>query len=129
MPYTIPTVDQFRTRFPIFDSAEDGLITVLLEEASGHVGTDWRESDYQPAIMYLAAHLLATDNSGEGEEVEYGPAGGGEVASESFGGMSISYKSGNTGGSLSASERYGSTTYGRRYLALLRSNVPAIVAI
>jgi hypothetical protein len=129
MPYTTPTVDQFRTRFPIFDDREDELITMLLDEASGHVGLDWRESDYQPAILYLAAHLLATDNSAEGEDVEFGGAGGDQVASESFGGMSISYKTNSGGGSLSSNERFGSTEYGRRYLTLLRNNVPGIMAI
>lgn len=130
MPHTVPTRDQFRTRFPIFEDTSDELIDMLLLEASGQVDTSWRESDYQPAIMYAAAHLLATDNSAEGEQVEIGAAGGGQVASESFAGMSISYATGSSGsGSLSASERWGGTEYGRRYLSLLKQNKPAIVVV
>lgn len=130
MPYTVPTLQQFRSRFPIFEDTDDGVIEALLIEASGQVDTSWRESDYQPAIMYAAAHLVATDNSGEGEEVERGAAGGGQIASESFGQMSISYSTGSSQpGSLSASERWGSTEYGRRYLALLKQNKPAIVVV
>lgn len=126
MPYTVPTVDQFTTRFPIFEDADPATIEALINEAAGQVSTDWVETDYQPAIMYLAAHLLATDNSEEGGEVEIG--GGGGIASESFGGMSVSYATG-TAGSLASNDRYGSTVYGRRYLALLRANVPSILAI
>jgi len=130
MPYTVPTLQQFRSRFPIFDDKDDSVITALLDEASGQVDTSWRERDYQPAIMYAAAHLLATDNSGDGEDVEIGAAGGGQIVSESFGQMSVSYSTGGSAaGSLSASERWGSTEYGRRYLSLLKQNKPAIMVV
>lgn len=124
MPYVVPTVAQFRTRFPIFDDSSDGLIQMLLDEASHSVDTGWEEKDYQPAIMYLAAHLLATDNSSEGEDVSVGGAGGGTIISESFGGISASYanQSFSSAGSLSADDQFGTTEYGRRYLALLYLN-------
>lgn len=124
MPYTKPTYDQFVERFPIFGDREESLISSLIDEAANSIDQTWRELDYQPAILYLAAHLLATDNSAEGEEVQFGSAGGGAISSESFGGMSISYATaGSAGsGSLSASEAYGSTSYGRRFLQLLRAN-------
>lgn len=123
MPYTKPTVAEFQARFPIFEDADEAAIQIVLDEAFNSIDETWRELDFQPAILYLAAHLLATDNSGEGEEVEFGNAGAGAVASESFGGMSISYSQGNSSaGSLSASEAYGSTSYGRRFLQLLRAN-------
>jgi hypothetical protein len=129
MAYDAPTVTEFRTRFPIFEEKEDALIQMLLDEAAGQVSTDWVEADYKPAIMYLAAHLLATDNSEEGDEVEIG-SGDSQIASESFGGMSVSYNNGaGAAGSLSSNQRYGSTVYGRRYLSLLRANIPAIAAI
>lgn len=130
MPYTTPTVDQFTTRFPIFaDNDPDQIEMILAEAASTGVDTDWREADYQPAIMYLAAHLLSTDNSQEGDEVSIGAAGAGGVASESFGGLSISYDKGNQSGSLSSSEAYGSTEYGRRYLMMLRGNKPGVMVV
>lgn len=125
MPYTVPSVDQFHTRFPIFADSDDDLIAVMIAEASRSVDTTWEEGDYQPAIMYLAAHLLATDNSGEGETVNVGAAGGdGAIVSESFQGLgSVSYASRTIApGSLSASDQYGTTEYGRRYKALLKRN-------
>lgn len=132
MPYTIPTVDQFRARFPNLSEQydDDALITLLIDEASGKVSTAWLETDYQPAILYLTAHLLATDNTGEGEDVEIGAAGSG-IKSESFGsGLSVTYGSdGVTDTTLSSSEMYGSTVWGRRFYQLLILNNPAIMVV
>jgi hypothetical protein len=128
MPYTTPTLAQFRARFPIFEDAEDSLIEALLAEAAGQIDTSWREADYQPAILYLTAHLLATDNSGEGEDVEIGGATGG-IASESWGSMSVSYATKDTANAAASASTWGSTEYGRRFYTLLRANKPAVIAI
>lgn len=119
MPYTIPTADDFVTRFPIFENEDEDRITALLAEAASQIDASWREADYQPAIMYLAAHMLATDNSQSGEEVEFG--GPGTISSESFAGMSVSYSAGASQSGV-MNTQYGATEYGRRYYALLRKN-------
>jgi hypothetical protein len=131
MPYTVPTVDQFQTRFPIFADADTELVQMILDEAAGSVDKSWIERDYQPAIMYLAAHLLATDNSEEGDSVNIGGANAGAIASETFGAISVSYQNSasNVAGSSSLTDLYGGTVYGRRFLALLRRNKPAIVVV
>lgn len=128
MPYDKPTVDQFIARFPIFNDDDPAIISALIDEATNTIDTDWVETDYQPAIMYLTAHLIATDNSEEGEDVEFGSPGGGGIVSESFNGMSVSYSQ-KVLPESELSNLYASTEYGRRYLALLRRNKPAIVAI
>jgi hypothetical protein len=122
--YVPPTPEQFKTRFPVFEDMENDRVQLFLDEAMTSVDTSWVEADYARAIMYLAAHLIATDNSDEGAEIEIGPSGQGQIASESFGGgLSVSYvNTAAVAGSLSASDKYGSTVYGRRYLALLRRN-------
>jgi len=131
MPYEKPTVDQFTTRFPIFSEADEDLITALIDEAASRIDNSWREVDYQPAILYLTAHLLATDNSGEDESVEFGAAGGNSVASESFGPISVSYgrraSTMNPGASLY--DYYQQTEYGRRFYRLLKLNKPAVLAV
>lgn len=130
MPYTVPTVEQFQTRFPVLADTDPALIQMLLTEAAGKVSTSWVEADFQPAILYLTAHLIATDNSAEGEAVEIGSAGGGAIKSESMGGLSITYGSdAGAGTTLSANEIYGGTVYGRRFLYLLNLNFygPAVV--
>lgn len=128
MPYETPTYEQFVARFPIFNDDDPAIVNALLLEATSTIDQEWVETDYQPAIMYLTAHLIATDNSEEGEDVEFGSPGGGGVVSESFNGMSVSYSQ-KVLPESQLSSLYGSTEYGRRYLALLRRNKPAIVAI
>lgn len=129
MAYVIPTVETFMARFPIFSDKDETVVGMIIAEAAGKVDNTWIESDYQPAILYLAAHMLATDNSDEGGQVQIGESD--TILSESFGGMSVSYGKASAGGaSASAMEaEYSKTSYGRRYLGLLRNNFPAIVSI
>lgn len=121
MPYTVPTVDDFLARWPIFGDSDSDLIQQMLDEAAGQIDISWREADYQPAILYLSAHLLATDNSDEGAEVVIGGSQG-AIASESFGGMSISYATAGSADASANASQYGSTEYGRRFYNLLIKN-------
>ena len=65
MAYETVTVEQFIARFPIFSDKDGDYVQVLLTEAGTSVDNSWREEDYPYAIMYLTAHLIATDNSDE----------------------------------------------------------------
>lgn len=123
MPYTTPTTDDFYTRFPIFADVDEDSLQALLNEAAGQIDNSWREQDYQPAILYLTAHLIALDNSAEGETPDVnGPQ---VISSESFAGMSVSYASrGQLTGA--AASQYGATEYGRRYYSLLQKNKPGV---
>jgi hypothetical protein len=129
MAYTIPDYAAFIARFPIFSDTTQypqPQVETLLVEASGQVDTDWLERDYAPAIMYLTAHMLALDNSGADDAIDIG--GPSSISSESFSGMSISYKALTpTAGSSFASSSFGNTVYGRRYYDLLKKNKPAVV--
>jgi hypothetical protein len=120
MPYTTPTYEEFIVRFPAFDDEitwPQSMVEAVLTEAANNIDTTWREADYQPAIMYQTAHLLSTDNAVE--EATVGPET--FISGESFAGMSTSYSE-VQGGTLASSETWGGTTYGRRYLDLLRKN-------
>lgn len=128
MAYDAPTYAEFIARFPIFDDVAkypQSVVELIIVEATGQIDTSWVEKDYKPAIMYLTAHLLATDNSEEGTDVEFG-TGLAALVSESFAGMSQSFSKPQPG-SLGQSEMYGTTVYGRRYLDLLRKNKPPVV--
>jgi hypothetical protein len=127
MPYDVPTLDQFTTRFPVFENRDEDQIQQCIDEASRSVDDSWVEGDYQPAIMYLAAHLLMTDESQVGDNPVIGPTQGG-VSAEHFGPMSITYKD-FPEGSLSSSETFGTTSFGRKYLSLLHANKPPIVVV
>jgi hypothetical protein len=130
MPYETVTVEMFRARFPIFDDSPDEQVQLILDEAHNNVGQTWKETDYQPAILYLTAHLLATDASQEGDSVGVGSVGGGAIASESFGGMSISYNT-TSGSANSGAVRafYDTTEYGRRYYRIMKNNFGGPVAV
>lgn len=126
MAFDPPTPAQFKTRFPIFGDTDDERVQIFLTEAARTVDETWIEEDFQPAIMYLAAHLLATDNSDEGSTVQLGGAKG-ALSSESFSGMSRSYDTAKV--SAAANSTYGSTEYGRRFYTLLQNNHPAVLVV
>lgn len=115
MPYTTPTAAEFKTRFPVFVSEGDDRIDAFLVEAQRSVDDSWLEDDYQPATMYLAAHLLLTENQAAGAAV----GTSGVVKSESFGGeISKTYVTGSEEDALGLR----GSVYGRRYLELLKKN-------
>lgn len=127
MAYTVPTVDDFVERFPVFEDRDEDQIQLCIDEASRSVDSTWVEADAPVAILYLAAHLLVTDQSQIGDQVLVGQQSG-AVQSESFGPMSVSYAA-PTMNSLTSNAEFGSTEYGRRYLRLLNNNHPGPVVI
>lgn len=116
MPYTLPTVDQLRERFnEKFDDVDDFLIESAIDEAAGCVDTTWQEDDYQPAIMFLAAHnLIEEDALGDRDTGVSGP-----IVSEKLGDASANYANPQNNESNSV---YGSTVYGRRFARLQKRN-------
>ena len=129
MAYVKPTVQEFKDRFPaIVVGKTDPTIQAFLDEAARSVDESWLEGDYKTAMMYLAAHLMVE------EDAAVSAGGGGEVtsgviASESFGGMSISYDNTKSTKDDAANSQWGGTEYGRRFYRLLKLNKPAIVSI
>lgn len=95
MAYTVPTVQDFKDRFPEI-AATDPQIQAVLNEGAGAVDTSYIEAEYAPAILYYAAHLLIL-----GQDIGSGAG----IASESFGPISMSYERG--GASWLSSSSYG----------------------
>lgn len=128
MPYTKPTTDQFRVKFPTFSGVGNPTIQAAIDEASASVDPSWIEADYQPAILYLAAHIMASDGvlfDGLGLESVGGVIAAGQVSEAKVGDAMVKL-GGASGGSASG---YASTPYGKRYLELLRRNQPAIALV
>jgi len=124
----IPTVDEFITRFPQFEDADEDMLNMVIKEASGSVGDDWIVADQKPAIMYLTAHLVTMEASVASGGT--GTAGRGTVVAESFGPMSTTYANPNAGGgSGSSASLYGQTEYGRRYWEIAKRNTPDVVVV
>jgi len=128
MPYTLPTAAQFKAKFPTFAAVGDPTIDLAITEASASVDISWVEADYQPAVLYLAAHIMTIDGvviAGS----DLGSAGGvinaGLVEEMKVGDVMVKLggaaKAGSGSGSGSMSGLR-STGYGLRYLELLRRN-------
>jgi len=113
----VPTIDDFKARFSGFSGVPDPRIQLFIDEASRSVDDSWIAADQKTAILYLAAHLMESDDRAG--------AGTGEIASESFGPISLSYvrRDGSSDGD------YSSTQYGSRFAELLANNRSGPVVI
>ncbi len=117
MAYVAPTASDLKARYPAFADVADALVSATLVDAGRHVDDSWTEGDYAPAIMALAAHMLATEGSVSGVVA---PAHG-NLVSKSMGDASETYAQ-PSGGDLFQSD-YATTPYGRKFLMLQRVNV------
>lgn len=115
MPYTTPTVDEFKARHPLFDDVADPYVEAVIEDASSFVDDSWFADDYKPAIMYLTAHMLLCEGA-LGGAVDTA----GLIVSDKLGDASTTYA--NAIDPTKSVSDYGSTAFGRRYLELLRVN-------
>lgn len=130
MAFVPPTAADLKARFPEFAPVSDSLVNLILAEALPKVGETWIEADRRPAILYLAAHLLAM----EGEPGRSATGGGigatGPVKRRKVGDVEVEYAGGGTSaGGGSDESGFLLTHYGRRYRELMRRNFPAILAV
>lgn len=123
MPYTTPTANEFKSRFPRFLAVQNSLVDTFISEAERMVDTGWLEDDYQPAIMYLAAHNLTMEGLPDDARPVDTPGG---VTSEKLGDASVTYGDAMSKGNQ---EDYGQTQFGRRFQKLLKRNVPGVVTL
>lgn len=110
----LPTVDDFRTRFPEFteDVASDAQVTQAIADAALTVDDTWLERDIEPALLHLAAHYLAAGQTAA-EQVE---DGGPPIKSETIGRISTTY------GDPASAINYKSTSYGAMFQSILNRN-------
>lgn len=129
MAYTLVTATDFKTRFPVFEDEDDARISALLLEAGMQVDDTWvSQEDYTAGVMYLTAHLLVTERATLEEGADSG-SGDGEISSESFGPLSVSYKASSGNVANDFVSEYSTTSYGKRWLRLVARNKPGIVAV
>lgn len=120
---TIPTASSIKMRFPEFADTDDSVIEFAIEEARLGVGTNWIKGQ-NIAIVYLAAHYVAASIAAS---LSGGTGGEGDIASESYGRFSISYA--KPANADAVHDDFLSTSYGRRYDALLKLNFYGPVVI
>jgi len=115
-PYVPPTVEDVVLRYPDLEVYDEDRLQALLNDAIDMVGPTWISRDRRKATMLLVAHW-ATSGETEGDP--------GNIQSESFGPISVSYGSSPSVGS----NDFSSTGYGRQYVALRRLNFPGIAVV
>lgn len=116
------TPAQFKTRFPAFADVSDETVQSVLDEATARtVAGSWTSStDYDLAIMLYTAHTLTLDGQGTSTEAQLAGfkrlrIGSLELERQDAGSTSF--------GSMS------STSYGQRYLQLVRLNFPPVLVV
>lgn len=117
MAYSVPTVADFKARYPAFATVSDATVGAFLAEGIEKVGVTWIDSDRRSAQMVYTAHLLTLEGLGESKEAQL--AG---FKSLSVGSLSLSR------GEVSADAygTLGSTSYGQRFIELRRLSFPGI---
>lgn len=116
MAFAKPTPADLKQRYPAFAGVDDATIQFWLTDAERFVDESWIEGDYSPALQAAAAHAMAR----EGLDASSGatiPAGLTSFRSGSFA-VTLS----DTAASQSVAAGFGSSRYGRDYLALLAAS-------
>lgn len=118
-----PTPSDFTTRFPAFAAVDPGAIATALAEAATRVDATWTSGDAPLGLMLYAAHVLTLDGQGTGAEAALGAAGALGFSTLRAGSLHIE----RAAPADKAASALGETTYGRRFLALLKVNQPAVL--
>lgn len=109
-------IDDFKTRFPEFDSGlVDNRLPSLIEEYRCFYNFDYDDCQ-KTAILYLLAHMMTGDSSSSS-------AASMGIGSKSVGSVSVSYQSG--GSSTDRSIWLNSSKYGQRFLMLTANRIGA----
>lgn len=121
MAYTAPTAAQFKASFPAFAGLDDAVVQSALDEAADMVDDTWvSQAAFTSGRMLYTAHVLTLNGLGTSTESQL--LG---FSSIKMGPLELSRERGSQSdaGSLS------STSYGTRFLALMRRNIPAIYTV
>lgn len=114
----------FRAKFPDFSDVVDATVNAYLGEANAEIPEEW--ADHDLAAGYLAAHLMAVNGLGaSAADVGMTAVSTGKKM-ERVGDTAVAYGAHSTQPGSTMAGRYGTTSYGVRYLEIIRRNVPAV---
>lgn len=127
MAYIKPTPSDLKSRYPAFATVSDATVQSAIDEASRMVDESWTEGDYATAIMLAACHTLASDGCGTSAEAKAVATGTGQFETIRSGQLTLTRGSASTSGS----SWWAGTSWGRRFLDLLRRNKagPRVVGV
>ncbi len=123
MPFLTPTPADLVARFPAFAAVPTATIAGVIAEARTRVDGTWLPDDAPIALMLYAAHVMTLDGLGTGAEAAAAAAGALGFQAMRSGTLSLDRRPVVGPGSPSLLNE---TTYGRRFLALLKVNQPAV---
>jgi hypothetical protein len=126
MTITPPPAADLKARYPVFADVSDALIDAVMGEAAQWVDTSWRAADRVPAVLALAAHLMAVEGALDGGAS--GSAVNGPVASSKVGDVAVTFAN-RAAASMGDLSGFGETAYGQQFLRLRRRNFPAVLAV
>ena len=121
-----PTAPDFKARYTKFSTVPDSTADLVLADAVLHCGQDWAAADFRAAALALAAHTLLEEGA-----LSAGPpstAAGAKVRQKA-GEVEIEYDV--TAARLHGADgaTYGSTAFGRSFLAIRRRYAGAAVLV
>ena len=125
MPFTVPTAADLAARFPAFAAVAPATLAQAIAEARTRVDETWLPADRTIALMLLAAHGLTLDGFGTGAEAASAAAGALGFTGMRSGSLSLERQRSPRG--AAEPSLLAETTYGRRFLALLKVNKPAVL--
>ncbi|MCK5603145.1 DUF4054 domain-containing protein [Candidatus Pacearchaeota archaeon] len=112
------TPSTFKVRFPEFDSVDDARIQLFLDDAELILNSAYWGDKLDLGTSYYTAHALASAPGAEG-----GSSAGttGPVSARAVDGASVTYGSSAPVAGSQGEAYYLSTSYGQKYLALVKS--------
>lgn len=130
MPYVAPTVAELKTRYPEFKDVAEATVQAALDDAATRVETSWREADFQPAQLLYAAHTMTLAGLGTSREAKFAGLSAAGISQIKISSLSLSMaKEGTYARNPSRAGELNSTSYGVRFLELMRLNFPAVLVV
>lgn len=110
------TPSDFKTRHPEFDSEADGRVQFFIDRADPYFDVERWGHFYTDGLCFWIAHEITSANRAA---TSGGAASSGIVQSESVGDVSVTYAV-STASTGAQDQNYSTTSYGQRYLQLMR---------
>ena len=122
------TAEMVIARFPEFANVPLATIQMIIAEAVARVGPTWVTQDRTPAVLYLVAHLIASQGAGGSSAGGGGVAVTGALKRRKVGDVEVEFAGQGQVGS-GALDDYKTTSYGRQFLRYMRLSFPAVAVV
>jgi hypothetical protein len=126
--YVDPTPADVKMDFAVFADVPDAAVQRRIDRTASWVDQSWMAGDFTWAKELLTAHFLTEDGLGAGTGAEMNALGLSGVSRLKSGTLDVTFSAASDGGGAGDSPLL-STSYGRRFYALLRKNRGGVVSV